>query len=295
MLWIAGCKSGSEKLALTNEDYLKYVDSIESWKEYRAEGLKKNWLSLAGLFPLKEGENSFGASESNNIIFPDRDTPDHIGSFFMKNGEVRVEIEPGVPVMYNEEKVSEMILVKDNEGEPTILHLGSLQWHIIQRVDQTYVRLRDTENPLIETFKGIEYYPLDTAWRVKAQFEPHLTTKIIETTTSNGDRSQIPSTGAIGFKISGQYYRLDAWPLEEPDRYQTLFFDETSANETYGGGRYLIMEKSGSEGGYIVDFNKAYNPPCVFTEFATCPLPPPQNRLPIKITAGEKMYEAGIP
>ena len=285
---LLSCDRNSEQ---KREEYLNYVSSIESWKDYRIEGLKKNWLSLAGLFPLNKGENSFGASDSNDIVFPGANTPPHIGTIFVNDSEVSVKINPDINVLYNEEKVMEMKLIKDSEGEPTVLHLGSLSWHIIQRVDNMYVRLRDSENPPIVAFQGIENYPIDTSWHVIAQFEPHLTTKIIETASSNGGISRISSTGAIGFRINGQYYRLDAWPLGDSDRYQTLFVDETSASETYGGGRYLIMERSTKDGYYYVDFNKAYNPPCAFTEFATCPLPPPQNRLPIKVTAGEKYKE----
>ena len=171
--------------------------------------------------------------------------------------------------------------------------MGSFSWYVIKRVEKVYVRLRDSENPLIEEFKGIESYPLDTLWRLKGQFEPHMTTKAIETTTSSGDRSQISSSGAVGFRIKDQYYRLDAWPIGNSGNFQTIFADETSGEETYGGGRFLIIEKSEKNGSYTIDFNKAYNPPCAFTEFATCPLPPPQNRLPIKITAGEKKYLGG--
>jgi uncharacterized protein (DUF1684 family) len=194
--------------------------------------------------------------------------------------------------MYNGEKVQKMNLANGHPGEPSVLHFGSFRWFIIERSGKVFVRLRDSENPIIADFTGIESFQLDTIWKVKGQFEPHMTIKIIETATSNGDRSQISSTGAIGFRINGQYYRLDAWPIGSSGNLQTIFADETSGIETYGGGRFLFIEKSDQNGSFTVDFNKAYNPPCAFTEFATCPLPPPQNRLPIKITAGEK-YQGG--
>jgi uncharacterized protein (DUF1684 family) len=187
-------------------------------------------------------------------------------------------------------KVKDMMLIKDSEGQPTILQLGSLNWYIIQRVDQLYVRLKDSDNPSIDKFKGIEYYPLDTSWRIKAQFESHMTTKIIETLTTSGDPSRISSPGAIGFHINGQYYRLDVWSIGGENRYQTIFADHTSGIDTYGAGRFIIIEKSEKNDVLVIDFNKAYNPPCAYTDYATCPLPPPQNRLPIKITAGEKYH-----
>jgi uncharacterized protein (DUF1684 family) len=270
-------------------EYEEYESSIKSWQENRVIGLKKNWLSLAGLFELQEGENSFGADDTNDFVFPNPKTPDYIGTFFMKDGNVTIKINPGVEVTYKDEIIEEMTLLNDQSGSPTILQLGSLTWYIIKRVDKVYVRLRDSENPDIEKLTRIDNYPLDTIWRMTAQYEPHMAPKIIETTTTSGDPSRISSSGAVGFRINGQYYRLDVWALGDSGRFQTIFADETSGLETYGAGRFIVVEKSEKTGGYIIDFNKAYNPPCAFTEFATCPIPPPQNRLPLKITAGEKI------
>lgn len=290
LIMLGSCNNNSEK---KTDEFLAYKSTIDSWQENRVISLKKNWLSLAGLFKLKEGENSFGASNSNDIVFPNRNIPDHIGSFFLNNGVVQIKINPDIEVLYNNEKVQEMDMINDQGSEPTILQLGSLSWYIIKRVENIYVRLKDSQNPLIEEFKGISTYPLDTNWRIKCQFEPHMATKIIETTTTAGDPSRISSSGAVGFRINQRYYRLDVWSLGDSGRFQTIFADETSGIDTYGAGRFIIIERSQIDGRYVIDFNKAYNPPCAFTEFATCPLPPPQNRLPIKITAGEKKYQEG--
>jgi uncharacterized protein (DUF1684 family) len=273
------------------DDFEIYQSEIDSWKDGRISSLKKNWLSLAGLFKLKEGENSFGASETNDIVFPDRNVPDHMGSFFMNNGMVRIKINSDVEVLHNNESVREMEMQHDQSGNPTVLNYGTFSWHIIKRVNKMYVRLRDSKNPQIYAFKGITSYPLDTNWRFHCEFEPHMTTKIIETTTTSGDPSRISSSGAVGFRINGQYFRLDVWSIGNSGRFQTIFADETSGIDTYGAGRFIIVEKSNKSGNYMIDFNKSYNPPCAFTEFTTCPLPPPQNRLPIKITAGEKKYK----
>jgi len=290
LLILSSCEDNSEQ---KNEEFLTYKASVKEWRDSRIISLKTNWLSLAGLFPLSEGENSFGFDDSNDIIFPNRKIPANLGSFFLENGEISVKINPDVEVTSNGEKVQKVKLLSDHEGEPTVLHFDSFRWFIIIRGDKEFVRLRDIENPIIAEFSGIESFQLDTLWKVKGQFEPHMTTKIIETATSNGGSSQISSTGAFGFRINGQYYRLDAWPIGKSGNFQTIYADETSGIETYGGGRFLIIEKVDYDGSYIIDFNKAYNPPCTFTEFATCPLPPPQNRLPIKVTAGEKKYQEG--
>jgi uncharacterized protein (DUF1684 family) len=292
MQFILGCSNNpadKEETERSDNEYGDYVSSIQSWKEKRVTGLKKNWLSLAGLYELQEGENTFGAHQSNDFVFPNPKTPDYIGTFVLKNGKVVVMINNDVHVKHDDEIVTEMELLNDQSGSPTILQSGSLSWYIIKRVDKIYVRLRDSENPDIDKLTKIDNFPLDTAWRLKAQYEPHMTPKIIETVTTSGDPSRIISSGAVGFRINGQYHRLDVWALGDSGRFQTIFADGTSGLETYGAGRFIVVEKSGPGGAYIIDFNKAYNPPCAFTEFATCPIPPPQNRLPVRVTAGEKV------
>ena len=288
---ILGCTNKPENKEEVNKptyNYDAYVSSIESWQERRITGLKKNWLSLAGLFELREGKNNFGADESNDFVFPNPNTPDFIGTFILDNGEVSIKINADAEVKYGNETVTEMELKNDQSGSPTVLQSGSLSWYIIKRVDKIYVRLRDSENPDIEKLTKIDNFPLDTTWRLKAQYEPHMTPKIIETITTAGDPSRITSSGAVGFRINSQYHRLDVWELGNSGRFQTIFADETSGLETYGAGRFIVVEKFGNGGGYIIDFNKAYNPPCAFTEFATCPIPPPQNRLSFRVSAGEK-------
>ena len=290
--FILGCtdkpanKEDNKKQA---NEFNDYVSSITSWQERRITGLKKNWLSLAGLFELQEGKNAFGAHQSNDLVFPNPSTQDFIGTFTLENGIVSVQINPDVEVRHNDEIVTEMTLMTDQSGSPTVLQAGSLTWYIIKRVDKIYVRLRDSENPDIEKLTKIDNFPIDTVWRLKAQYEPHMTPKVIETTTTAGDPSRITSSGAVGFRINGRYHRLDVWALGDSGRYQTIFSDETSGLETYGAGRFIVVEKSAEDGDYVIDFNKAYNPPCAYTEFATCPIPPPQNRLPIRVTAGEKV------
>jgi uncharacterized protein (DUF1684 family) len=285
---ITGCKNASDTSEQRNGEYRNYISSIESWRDKRVASLKENWLSLAGLFELQEGENTFGSNDTNDIVFPSQNAPDFMGLFFVRDGMVSVKIHPDVEVLNRGEKILEMDLMNDQDGSPTVLTSGSLKWFIIKRVDKVYVRLRDQMNPVINTFTGIEHYPLDTSWRISAQFEPHMTPKIIETVTTSGDRSQIISSGAVGFKIHGVYYRLDAWDIGNRGNLQTIFSDGTSGQGTYGAGRFVVIEKSKENDRYTIDFNKAYNPPCAFTEFATCPLPPAQNRLPVNITAGEK-------
>ena len=269
-----------------------YVADVDAWHAKRIESLTSptSWLSLAGLFWLEEGENSFGADESNAIIFPKDRAPSFFGSFALDKGEVKVRIKPDVKVLAGDTTISEMILQTDENGKPTVLKHGSLSWYAIKRGNRFGIRLKDSENTRIKEFKGIERFPVSTQWRIEAKYLPYDPPKKISIVNVLGSVSEEPSPGALKFRIDGKTYRLDA--LGEPDDEELfiVFADTTNGFETYGGGRFLDVKKPDGKGMTYIDFNRAYNPPCTFTEFATCPLPPAQNKLPVKITAGEKNY-----
>lgn len=285
--------SGCRSLPSAPEADAVYVAEIQQWHKKRIESLtdQNGWLNLAGLFWLKAGENSFGTDASNDIVFPAGKAPPIIGSFVLEQGAVSVRIKPGVEVMHGDEPVSTLKLQSDAEGEPTMLTLGSLSWFIIKRGDALGVRLRDSENPRLRHFKGIETFPIDPAWRVEAMLEPYDPPKKMAVPTVLGTTLEQSSPGALVFQIHGNTYRLD--PIAEPGDKQlfVIFADATNGVETYGAGRFLYVDRPGKDGKAIIDFNKAHNPPCAFSKFATCPLPPAQNRLLVKVTAGEKKYE----
>lgn len=270
-----------------------YVKEIQEWHKKRIASLTRQdgWLSLTGLYWLKNGENKFGSDTSNDIVFPTGKAPDYIGFFTLKNDQVSINIKSDISVLYQGQPIQSLKLKSDAEGEPSVLSLGSLKWFIIKRGDQFAVRLRDSENSTLKNFKGIETFPVDTTWCVKAKFEPYDIPKEIPIPTVLGTTTIEKCPGTLVFSIHDQIYRLD--PLAD-DLNQPLFLifaDQTNGDKTYGGGRFLIVDKPDKNGLTLIDFNKAYNPPCAFTKYATCPLPPSQNRLPIYITAGEKKYE----
>jgi hypothetical protein len=284
-----GCSSKDS----SSEDYSSYVSSIQEWHQGRIESLKnKNGiLSVMGIYWLKEGDNSFGSDSSNDIIFPKDKSPDFIGSFTLNNGEVRMKVKPGIEVLYQGKAINEMDLQSDIESEKTILNLGTLSWFIIERNADFGVRLRDSENPRIHQLKDIETFKIDPAWRFEARFEPYEQPKTISMVTEFGAIRKMSSPGALLFTINNNKYRLEPMTWPNIDRYLLIFGDMTNGDETYGGGRFLFVEKPGEDGTTIIDFNKSINPPCAISEFYACPLPPPQNRLTIKVTAGEKKYE----
>lgn len=291
VLWIGltfGCRSSSTPTTEKND----YVAEIQRWHQQHIKELTSpdGWLALAGLFWLEEGEQRFGAHPSNDIVFPSGKAPDFIGSFIVHDGVVAVKINPGINVLHNGAPVQAMELQTDAQGDPTILTLGSLSWYIIERDGHLGVRLRDSQNPRLKEFKGIEMFPIDPAWRIEATFEPFEQPKSIAVPTILGTVTTMTSPGKLAFRIDGHAAQLIAFAKSTNDPLFVIFADETNGRETYGAGRFLYVDPPGADGKTFIDFNKAYNPPCAFTPYATCPLPPEGNRLPVRVTAGEKKY-----
>ena len=269
-----------------------YLNEIEQWHAKRIENLKKenSWLNLVGLFWLKPGVNKFGSAEGNDIVFPEK-APDYIGTFTLKDSVVTIKVLPDVKVFFNNLEVREMVMQNDLTGNQTTLSHDSFKWFIIKRGDRYGVRLRDLDAPLLKEFKGIERFPVNKDWQIEAAFVSYNPPKKIMVPNILGDSDEEVVTGKLVFKIENKEFRLD--PIDSGDRLFLIFGDETNGESTYGAGRFLYTDKQDSTGKVIIDFNKAYNPPCVFTKYATCPLPPEQNRLEIKITAGEKLFGKG--
>ncbi len=265
-----------------------YEEEIRQWHSKRVEDLKKEegWLNLAGLFWLKEGENTFGSDPKNALVFPDDRSDAFLGSLILKDGKVTVQAKPGAQVLAGDSPVT-TLEVFSGTGQPTVLKHKSLRWFVIQRGDKYAVRLRDLESPYLKGFTGIETYPISPNWRVKAKFVPTVGKKI-SIVDITGRAYEQESPGQVVFTVDGKEQRLDA--TGSSNRLHFVFADQTNKHETYGGGRFLDAPGPDAEGYTYLDFNKAYNPPCAFTPFATCPTPPKQNRLTASISAGEKRY-----
>ncbi len=281
LVFAEGCKN--------NEHNPEYIKSIKQWHENRIIRLKADngWLNLVGLYWLSEGTNSFGSAEDNDIVFPDG-APPHIGTFILRDSTVYVKINPEVKVTSGSQLVTGMKMNDDLSDSTTVLQAGSLRWFIINRNGKYGVRLRDLNAPLVKEFEGIDMYPIDEKWRVKAEFEKYPSPKVIEIPNILGSVEKDTVEGRLVFRLNGEMHTLD--PVSEGNEFFIIFADETNGEETYGAGRFLYSDKPDSLGMVVLDFNKAYNPPCAFTRFATCPLPPKQNYLHLKVTAGEKKY-----
>lgn len=283
-LFASSCKESYEQNASP-----EYLNEIEQWHAKRIENLKKEsgWLNLVGLHWLKPGENKFGSAKDNDIVFPEK-APSRIGSFFLTDSIVKINIINGIDVFYDSSVVSEMILKDDMSGNPTTLRLNSLRWFIIKRGEKYGVRLRDLDAELLKNFKGIDRFPVNEEWRIAGNYIPYDSLKKISVPNILGTFDEEMISGQLKFNLQGKEFYLD--PIDSGEKLFIIFADQTNGESTYGAGRFLYTDKPDSTGKVVIDFNKAYNPPCAFTKYATCPLPPEQNRLKIEITAGEKNF-----
>jgi uncharacterized protein (DUF1684 family) len=264
-----------------------YLKEINKWKEKRLTNLKSEngWLNLAGLFWLEEGVNTIGSDSSNSIIFPDK-APPRLGEYILENRQVSFIPEPGTEILLNGKPIKGLEVITDRSGKPTLLETGSLAWFIIERGDQFGIRLRDYKHPAINELTHIETFPADPAWKIEAKFEAYEEPRelLIPTVIGTVEKNMCP--GILHFTVNGVQQKF--YPVTAGRRLFVIFADETSALETYGGGRFLYLDKPDRRGLVTIDFNKAFNPPCAFTQYATCPLPPRENFLTVRILAGEK-------
>jgi len=270
----------------------RYESALAEWRAERIASLKgpDGWLNLAGLYWLKGGTNSFGAAAGNDLVAPEGSAQPKLGDFVVDDGMVTFVTEPGVEVFHGESPVTEVLLTDDQDGEPTLLTHGSLAWTVIRRMDRLGVRLRDYDHPAIAAFEGIESYPADPDWRLEARFEAYPEPRKIRLATVVQGLGWEPTVpGTLEFEARGQSLSLEAY--RSNDGFFIVFADGTTGDTTYPAGRYLAANLPGPDGTTILDFNRAYNPPCVFNEFATCPLATPRNRLPVAVEAGEKYAE----
>jgi len=288
---LLGCYQNNKTVVI---DLVAYKAELDQWHEKRIEYLKSpdGWLNLAGLFWLKDGVSTFGGDDSNDIVFPKDKIPGKAGLFLLQNGIVTMTTLPEVDIFSGAQQVKTgVVFHPDSTRQPKLSH-GTLQWFIIKRDNQFGIRLRDLKSTTVEEFQGIENYEVDPEFRTEAILEISSQPKKIDITNVLGQTTAQDSPGSLVFTIKGKEYRLD--PLVEGDELFVIFGDPTNEHDTYPSGRYLYANTPGPDGKTILDFNKAFNPPCAFTPFATCPLPPSQNVLPVAITAGEKNFKGYI-
>lgn len=295
-LALAGCQAAPEPPQLPPYDAAAHRANVEEWRAWRHSELVKpdGWLSLSGLYWLLPGTYTFGAAPDNDLVYSREGVPALLGSFRVTETQVEFYPEsdlgtvlPGADGGFS----GSLVYDADIEGERPIMGWGEMLWYVIERENHLALRLKDGASELVTGFEGIDNFDLAAEWRLDATFEyldPPGTIKVPNVFGSLGDAELL---GEVVFEVGGETYRLDMWrDSGDPDNLFTAFGDETNAESSYGAGRFLWVDAPDEWGRTVVDFNRSYNPPCAFSPFATCPLPPPQNRLPLRIEAGERAF-----
>jgi len=263
-----------------------YRQSVEKWRQAYEAQLKSDsgWLTVSGLFWLHDGDNTFGSGPLNDIVLP-ASAPASAGSFEFHAGHTTVHVKSGVHATLNGKPIETAEMHSDSNSDQLVI--GDLTLYVHSSGDRYTIRLRDKNSQLRKDFTGTRWFPVDESYRVTARYVPYDKPKQIEIQNVMGDTLQETIVGYVAFKIQGQELRLDA-EVDGSDA-SFVFRDLTSGHETYAASRFLDtkIEKDGS---VVLDFNQAYNPPCAYNPYTTCPLPPPENRLAVRIEAGEKTY-----
>lgn len=267
-----------------------YVTEIESWRAQRVERLTAagGWLSLIGLDWLKPGRNTVGSAKDNDIVIAK--APAHLGTIDWNGEKIEATLKAGAPAMIDGQLITHAELLDDSHEKPTVVSFDGVSFHVIDRGGRKGLRIKDPQAETRTKFLGIDYFPVDPAWRVEAKwvaFEPAQTIGIPNVL---GAVEQMKVPGKAVFEHDGK--TIELLPVLESEDATDLFFiiaDTTSGKQSYGAGRFLYSDLP-KDGKLVLDFNKAYNPPCAFTPFATCPLAPPENRMKVAVEAGEKKY-----
>jgi len=279
-------------LVALSQDTAGHVDAvyqreIEKFRAEEVKDLRSNWLVLAGLFWLKPGANSFGTASSNAIVLPAGTAPAQAGVFELNGDEVTLKMEPGAAAIIDNQPVMTAKLQPDTASKPTVVALGRLRMHVIRRGERIGVRLKDLQNPPLRNFTSLHFYPIDTAYRITATWVPSDGKRTVDVPNVLGDVTAETVPGEARFTVNGQQLKLTALGGDAAKGLFFVFSDTTSKIDTYPAGRFLEADAV-QDGKVVLDFNKAYNPPCAVTPYATCPIAPKENRLAVAIPAGEK-------
>jgi uncharacterized protein (DUF1684 family) len=269
-------------------DAAAHMAEIMEWREGRLSRLlaPNGFLTQVGLYWIDDGSYIMGSAADSDIVLPATAAP-VVGEIRVADGAIEMSVAEGVEVRSADGFVTEISLPADTSGENVMLLHGSIAWSVIERGGKYAIRVRDYEHPWVETFGPLPYYDIDPAWRIEATLHPYAEPREVAVNTVIEGFQQFPvAPGTVTFEIAGEEFELE--PTLTGDQLFFVFGDKTNRDATYGAGRYLYTDIPGEDGKFIIDFNKAYSPPCAFNAFSTCPVASPRNRLPLRVEVGEK-------
>ncbi|HNR92475.1 MAG TPA: DUF1684 domain-containing protein [Dokdonella sp.] len=291
-LWLAALIAANVATAAAPTP-AEHAQDVEAWRAQRLSRLTAptGWLSLVGLDWLKPGRNTIGSAKDNDIVIAK--APMKLGTVLLDGDVVTIELEADAVATIDGGNSARATLLDDSHEKPTIVAFGTVSFYLVDRGGRKGLRIKDSEAPTRTGFSGLDNYPFDDSWRIEADWVAFDPPQSLEIPNVLGTIDAMPVPGKAVFERDGKRHELLP-VLETPDATELffIFVDRTSGKQTYGAGRFLYA-KPAQDGKVVLDFNRAYNPPCAFTPFATCPLAPPENRLPIAVTAGEKRYRGG--
>lgn len=267
----------------------KHRQLIETWRSSRHERLSRNdgWLTLVGLEWLKEGENRIGSAAGLDIQLGGG--PAYWGSVLLQNNRLSFINSDSFNVKVDDESLLRADLIPDTEGRATVVSSGTLSFHVIHR-ESYALRIKDSQAKTLLDFKGVDNYPISESWRIEGRFTRSEDGTGLEIANVLGQVSESPVFGVFEFEKDGKNHSLMALGDENSESLWIIFADRSNGYGSYGAGRFLYSDGMPESGKLVVDFNKAYNPPCAFNPYSTCPLPPQQNRLDLLVEAGEKDF-----
>ena len=269
------------------------VAVTEAWRAKHETDYRRDWASIAGLYPLKPGGNTAGSAATNAIVLP-ASVPAGVGTFVLNGKTVRFEPARGATVLKKDQPVTAPLELRDDsQTGPDELTVGTVRLVVHVSGDVRSLRVRDPNGPLAKGFLGFTWFPIDLAYRVVGRFRADPEPRKISVLNTYGDVDEFTSEGVVEFPLQGRTLRLRPFTTR-PKRFYFVFKDASSGHETYGAARFLYADLA-DDGTVILDFNQAYNPPCSFNPYTTCPIPLRENELPIKVLAGEKDYPVHVP
>ncbi len=267
----------------------------EDWRANRRDNLANpdaGVISWAGLWELAEGANRFGSDPALEIALPGDDVPELVGALHLEAGQVRLDPAEGsgIALAAGDPVTAPMQLLDDRSGNTTILALGTLgmRIHAERGTDRLWLRAWRTDDERLAAFELPPYFPVANEWRVAARFDPYPAPRTVPLADVKGGMVENEAPGELTFRKDGREHRLIVFATERSTSYFVSLWDSTGVSDTYQGGRYMRVPLADDEGWTVIDFNRAYNPPCVFTPYSVCSLPPRENRLALAVTAGEK-------
>jgi hypothetical protein len=287
----AACRGDSEKAAIQPpaEDY---VAEVQAWRDKHETDYRRDYVSIAGLHFLQPGTHTIGSDTANDIVLSAR-VPPTIGRLTVSDGTVRYEPQPGITVLRHDQQVSGPIRLKEAGSPPADeVVIGDVRLVVHMSGDRLSLRVRDPHGELATGFQGFRWFPIDAAYRVTGRFIPDSAPRKVSVVNTFNDLDTYTSDGVVEFELHGRTVRLRPFTTR-PGRFYFVFRDASSGEETYKTARFLYSDLL-SDGTTVLDFNEAYNPPCAFNPYTTCPIPLRENVLPVKVLAGERAYPVEV-